>query len=159
MTSVFDLFKIGIGPSSSHTVGPMRAAFSFLTRLEQRKALAYTARIKVDLYGSLALTGHGHAIRILARHGRTIPEPEPVAVFKSIARDIWKLTTQDQRQHRILPVQPACGDGLRPVVVADRLDDFHAPARLLPDAAEQAAAAEHRGTAEQRLYRFLLSHR
>jgi len=52
-TSVFDLFKIGIGPSSSHTVGPMRAAHMFGT--------SGAARIRVELYGSLALTGKGHA--------------------------------------------------------------------------------------------------
>ncbi|MEZ5565982.1 MAG: L-serine ammonia-lyase [Gammaproteobacteria bacterium] len=59
--SVFDLFKIGIGPSSSHTVGPMRAAARFATRwLEAPEHLATTARIRVELYGSLALTGRGH---------------------------------------------------------------------------------------------------
>ena len=56
MTSIFDLFKIGIGPSSSHTVGPMRAARSFMRSLD----LNQTARIQTELYGSLALTGRGH---------------------------------------------------------------------------------------------------
>ena len=59
--SVFDLFKIGIGPSSSHTVGPMRAAARFITRwLDERNLLAQTTRIRVELFGSLALTGRGH---------------------------------------------------------------------------------------------------
>lgn len=58
--SVFDLFKIGIGPSSSHTVGPMRAAGLFLGAVQERHLLARTARIKVRLYGSLAATGVGH---------------------------------------------------------------------------------------------------
>jgi L-serine dehydratase len=58
--SVFDLFKIGIGPSSSHTVGPMRAARSFLETLSQRSRAIPVARIHVDLFGSLALTGTGH---------------------------------------------------------------------------------------------------
>jgi L-serine dehydratase len=59
--SVFDLFKIGIGPSSSHTVGPMRAAARFVNRwLEERSVLADTRRIRVELFGSLALTGRGH---------------------------------------------------------------------------------------------------
>jgi L-serine dehydratase len=59
--SVFDLFKIGIGPSSSHTVGPMRAAARFMTRwLDERGLLARTARVRVELFGSLALTGRGH---------------------------------------------------------------------------------------------------
>jgi L-serine dehydratase len=59
--SVFDLFKIGIGPSSSHTVGPMVAAFRFVATLRERGLLAATARVRTDLYGSLALTGRGHA--------------------------------------------------------------------------------------------------
>ncbi len=58
--SVFDLFTIGIGPSSSHTVGPMRAARRFVRRLEEEGVLARTARVRCDLYGSLALTGKGH---------------------------------------------------------------------------------------------------
>src|SRR5919199_3126620 len=59
--SVFDLFKIGIGPSSSHTVGPMRAAERFLRELETLGLLERTGRLEVRLYGSLALTGKGHA--------------------------------------------------------------------------------------------------
>jgi L-serine dehydratase len=59
--SVFDLFKIGIGPSSSHTVGPMRAAARFTSHwLEDNGLLARTARVRVEVYGSLALTGRGH---------------------------------------------------------------------------------------------------
>jgi hypothetical protein len=60
VVSVFDLFSIGIGPSSSHTVGPMRAAKIFTTDLRQHGILAQTNRIRVDLFGSLALTGAGH---------------------------------------------------------------------------------------------------
>ena len=59
--SVFDLFKIGIGPSSSHTVGPMLAAYRFATGLRDRGDLPGVARVRADLYGSLALTGKGHA--------------------------------------------------------------------------------------------------
>ena len=59
--SVFDLFKIGVGPSSSHTMGPMTAACTFVERLEADGLLDRVARIQVDLYGSLALTGKGHA--------------------------------------------------------------------------------------------------
>jgi L-serine dehydratase len=59
-TSLFELFKIGIGPSSSHTVGPMRAALRFARQLESSGLLPRTAIVNVDLYGSLALTGMGH---------------------------------------------------------------------------------------------------
>ncbi|WP_322010880.1 L-serine ammonia-lyase [Paraburkholderia sp. J12] len=58
--SVFDLFKVGIGPSSSHTVGPMRAALMFAEGLERDGLLAATATVKVELYGSLGATGKGH---------------------------------------------------------------------------------------------------
>jgi len=59
--SVFDLFKIGIGPSSSHTVGPMWAAFRFVTDLQVQGLLPGVKRVRADLHGSLALTGRGHA--------------------------------------------------------------------------------------------------
>jgi L-serine dehydratase len=58
--SIFDLFKIGIGPSSSHTVGPMKAACVFAERLDRNGVLQQTQRIRVSLYGSLAHTGRGH---------------------------------------------------------------------------------------------------
>src|SRR5258708_14226264 len=59
-TSIFDLFKIGIGPSSSHTVGPMRAAYRFLLVLSHAGLLSKVSSVRVELYGSLALTGKGH---------------------------------------------------------------------------------------------------
>jgi L-serine dehydratase len=59
--STFDLFKIGIGPSSSHTVGPMRAAARFVERwLQENGDLARTGRVRAEVFGSLALTGRGH---------------------------------------------------------------------------------------------------
>ena len=60
MLSITDIFKIGIGPSSSHTVGPMRIAARFLEEAGEAGALANAVRVKVDLHGSLALTGVGH---------------------------------------------------------------------------------------------------
>ena len=59
--SVFDLFTIGIGPSSSHTIGPMRAANSFVEALTEHSLLSETTRVEVILYGSLGATGKGHA--------------------------------------------------------------------------------------------------
>jgi L-serine dehydratase len=58
--SVFDLFSIGIGPSSSHTVGPMRAAGIFAHRLKNEGLLAHTTAVRAELFGSLGATGHGH---------------------------------------------------------------------------------------------------
>lgn len=62
--SVFNFFSIGIGPSSSHTVGPMKAACDFVRKLKQENLLTQTQRVQVDLYGSLALTGKGHGTDI-----------------------------------------------------------------------------------------------
>lgn len=59
--SIFDLFKIGIGPSSSHTVGPMVAGNRFVNELKQQGLLSKVTKLDIDLYGSLALTGRGHA--------------------------------------------------------------------------------------------------
>ncbi|WP_427501121.1 L-serine ammonia-lyase [Methylomonas sp. MED-D] len=58
--SVFDIFKIGIGPSSSHTVGPMRAAMTFAANMEQRGIAPAISRVKIELFGSLGATGKGH---------------------------------------------------------------------------------------------------
>jgi len=76
--SVFNLFSIGIGPSSSHTVGPMRAARLFVLDLEKKGLLNLTDRIKVDLYGSLALTGKGHATDLAILLGLEGETPEGV---------------------------------------------------------------------------------
>jgi L-serine dehydratase len=79
-TSLFNLFKIGIGPSSSHTVGPMRAAYRFVRGLSQAAILTTVARIRVELYGSLALTGLGHGTDhglLLGLMGHQPEEVEP----------------------------------------------------------------------------------
>ena len=78
--SVFDLFKIGIGPSSSHTVGPMRAARLFTLRLAQDGLLARTARVTAQLYGSLGATGKGHGSDKAVLLGLAGHEPDTVDV-------------------------------------------------------------------------------
>jgi L-serine dehydratase len=60
MISVFDLYKVGIGPSSSHTVGPMRAANTFAAQLASKGLLSRTAGLRAEMFGSLGVTGHGH---------------------------------------------------------------------------------------------------
>lgn len=76
--SVFNLFSIGIGPSSSHTVGPMRAARQFASNLEQEKLLLKVDRVRVDLYGSLALTGKGHGTDLAVLLGLEGETPEGI---------------------------------------------------------------------------------
>lgn len=78
--SVFDLFKIGIGPSSSHTVGPMRAARLFVSRLEGGEQLSKVVRIECRLYGSLAATGKGHGTDTAVLLGLSGYEPDTVPV-------------------------------------------------------------------------------
>ena len=76
--SVFDLFTIGIGPSSSHTVGPMRAARRFGLSLEREGKLAEAEQVKVELYGSLGATGKGHGSDVAVMLGLEGAEPETV---------------------------------------------------------------------------------
>jgi len=78
--SVFDLFKIGIGPSSSHTVGPMRAARLFVRALEQHGEMAAVARVRVALHGSLGATGKGHGSDKAVLLGLAGHEPDSVDV-------------------------------------------------------------------------------
>ena len=80
--SAFDLFKVGIGPSSSHTVGPMRAAHMFVARLQAEGHLGATARVVSELYGSLGATGKGHGSDTAVLLGLAGHEPDTVDVEK-----------------------------------------------------------------------------
>jgi L-serine dehydratase len=85
--SVFDMFKIGIGPSSSHTVGPMRAARQFLLDLEDKKLFEDTTQVVAQLYGSLALTGKGHGTDravLLGLEGETPDEVDPDKIAQQL---------------------------------------------------------------------------
>ncbi len=95
--SVFDLFKIGIGPSSSHTVGPMRAARLFAVRLAHEDLLRGTGRIRAQLYGSLGATGKGHGTDKAVLLGLQGHEPDTVDVDRiedmlRVARESGRLT-------------------------------------------------------------------
>ena len=127
-TSVFDLFKIGIGPSSSHTVGPMRGALRFVTDLKARGFLSDIGRVQCELYGSLALTGIGHGTDravLLGLSGQKPEEVEPAGVdpllnqirsghtlFLVAEHRIPFDETQDLLFHRDL-VLPAHPNGMR----------------------------------------------
>ncbi|MEU8252854.1 L-serine ammonia-lyase [Micromonospora inaquosa] len=78
MISVFDLFSVGIGPSSSHTVGPMRAARTFVGGLKADGLLADTVRVQAELFGSLGATGHGHGSDRAVLLGLAGESPETV---------------------------------------------------------------------------------
>ncbi len=97
--SVFDLFKIGIGPSSSHTVGPMRAARQFARRLLENDLLTQTQAIKTELFGSLGATGRGHGSDkavILGLEGEMPEQVDPAGVDARLAR------VRDQQQLSLL---------------------------------------------------------
>ena len=88
--SVFDMLKIGVGPSSSHTLGPWRAAEQFLAELRSQNIINDVHRVKVDLYGSLSLTGKGHATDLAVMLGLSGADPEyvPIEAIDSIIEDI-----------------------------------------------------------------------
>ena len=76
--SVFDMLKIGVGPSSSHTLGPWRAAQQWIKKLKSTNNFHAIDGIKVDLYGSLSLTGKGHATDIAVVLGLLGSDPETI---------------------------------------------------------------------------------
>ena len=90
MISVFDIFKIGIGPSSSHTVGPMKAGKQFIDDLIARGMLADTTRVVVDVYGSLSLTGKGHHtdIAIIMGLAGNLPDSVDIDAIPAFIADV-----------------------------------------------------------------------
>lgn len=93
--SVFNLFSIGIGPSSSHTVGPMRAARCYSLHLKTLFPLAQIERVQVDLYGSLALTGKGHSTDIAVLLGLEAATPEGISPHEVPSR-IHSIRSKEQ---------------------------------------------------------------
>jgi len=95
--SVFDIFKIGVGPSSSHTLGPWKAARDFVSRLQKNKQIDFGSAFEVSLYGSLSLTGKGHATDLAIIMGLANHDPETVPTNK-IQNFIDEIKTQKQIQ-------------------------------------------------------------
>ncbi|MBW7983176.1 L-serine ammonia-lyase [Enterobacillus tribolii] len=98
MISVFDMFKIGIGPSSSHTVGPMKAGKQFVDDLTEKGLMPSVTRVSVDVYGSLALTGKGHHtdIAIIMGLAGNMPDSVDIDAIPGFIRDV------EQRQRLLL---------------------------------------------------------
>ena len=90
MISVFDIFKIGIGPSSSHTVGPMKAGKQFTDDLIARGILHDVTRVVVDVYGSLSLTGKGHHtdIAIIMGLAGNLPDTVDIDAIPGFIQDV-----------------------------------------------------------------------
>lgn len=106
--SIFDLFSIGIGPSSSHTVGPMRAASTFVNFLQEVGHFQATAKVKVELYGSLALTGHGHGTPKAVLLGLEGEKPESCQVdeVKGRLARIHSEKTINLGGEKVIPFDP-----------------------------------------------------
>ena len=97
--SVFDLFSIGIGPSSSHTVGPMRAAQMFVKRLDREGLLPRVTRVRAELFGSLGATGHGHGTPKAVLLGLEGHRPADVDV-RGVEQDLARI--RETRRLRLL---------------------------------------------------------
>jgi L-serine dehydratase len=100
--SVFDLFSIGIGPSSSHTVGPMRAARMFARRLKNEGVLAHTVSVRAELFGSLGATGHGHGTPKAVLLGLEGHSPATVDVDHA---DEWVRRIRQDKKLRLLAAE------------------------------------------------------
>lgn len=92
--SVFDMLKIGVGPSSSHTLGPWRAAERWINHLKKIKVFNNVTHIKVELYGSLSLTGKGHATDLAVALGLSGKDPERIST-KKINKTIEKIKAEN----------------------------------------------------------------
>lgn len=103
--SVFDMLKIGVGPSSSHTLGPWRAAEQFLLELRNANQLEQVVRVKVDLYGSLSLTGKGHATDLAVMLGLSGQDPEyiPIDSISKIIKTIEDTNAIDLANQVTIP--------------------------------------------------------
>ena len=121
--SVFEMLKIGVGPSSSHTLGPWRAAEAFLKELRQRQILEKVQHVRVDLYGSLSLTGKGHATDLAAMLGLSGTDPEyiPVDSISTIISQIGKDKKLHLAGERFIDFDPATD-----VVFNKKFLPFHA---------------------------------
>ncbi len=93
--SVFDMLKIGVGPSSSHTLGPWRAAEQWIQTIKEQNKFDLIDRIQVDLYGSFSLTGKGHATDLAVLLGLSEADPEYIPI-EDIAIIIDRINTQEE---------------------------------------------------------------
>ncbi|GAB6903156.1 L-serine ammonia-lyase [Kineosporia succinea] len=122
MISVFDIFSVGLGPSSSHTVGPMRAAAEFAEHLDKQDTTELVHRVRVDLFGSLAATGEGHGTLIASAVGLENVRPESVEpdVYESIAAHIRNDHVLHLAGRHAIPFDLADDVVLRPLTVLPR---------------------------------------
>ena len=131
MLSVLDIFRIGIGPSSSHTVGPIRIAKRFGESLRRKNRLPKTARISVELQGSLALTGKGHATPKAVILGLLGLEPE---TLNPVTADADMAKVYEDKTLKLLGEQHIAFDP-----EADLIFDYETPTTLHPNGMKLSA--------------------
>ncbi|NMG29427.1 serine dehydratase beta chain, partial [Aromatoleum evansii] len=119
--SVFEMFKVGIGPSSSHTVGPMRAALTFASGLKDAGVLPRVRRVKAELYGSLGATGKGHG-----------SDKAVLLGLEGEAPDLVDPDTIDSRLARIREGKRLTLLGLHPVDYCEKTDLVFLRRQTLP---------------------------
>ena len=121
--SVFDMLKIGVGPSSSHTLGPWRAAERFLAELRNENLIQTVNRVKIDLYGSLSLTGKGHATDLAVMLGLSGQDPEyiPIENIDAIIKVIQAKNEINLGNEKIIPFH-----SLQDIVFNKNFLDYHA---------------------------------
>ncbi|AEF54004.1 L-serine ammonia-lyase [Marinomonas posidonica] len=141
--SLFDLFKVGIGPSSSHTVGPMVAANQFSHQLKELGLLNKVKRLKIDLYGSLGATGKGHGTGVAVLMGLEGELPEsidPSGVPERVAQIESASEVQILAEHSIVL-------NVKEDVIYHRIDrlEFHANGMVL-EAFDEKDATLHQAT-------------
>lgn len=129
MISVFDIFKIGIGPSSSHTVGPMCAALTFAKQLEQQNHLQSLDSITTEFYGSLGATGKGHNSNIAVILGFLGESPE--SIDPDTIKD--KLSQIEQTEHiQLLNQHPISFNETKHLLFHRKALPFHSNSLVLP---------------------------
>lgn len=123
--SVFDMLKIGVGPSSSHTLGPWRAAERWIDELKKNNRFSRVEKINVDLYGSLSLTGKGHATDYAVMLGLSGANPEtiPTEAIEQTVTEIKKTNTIFFNNEIPLPFTPEIN-----IVFNKKFLPFHANA-------------------------------
>src|ERR1700682_4563984 len=144
-TSIFDLFRVGVGPSSSHTVGPMRAAAAFVERVKAAGLLSDVASMRVELFGSLGATGRGHGSVEAVAAGLSGELPETVAPAAIVATAATARATGAIRLGGGHPFALAIDDDI--VLDGNTVLPFHSNGMLF-----RAAALDGRKLLDQRFY-------
>lgn len=120
--SIFDMLKVGVGPSSSHTLGPWRAAQRWVAKLKAENQFNWVVSVRIDLYGSLSLTGKGHATDIACVLGLSGYDPVTIPIDKisSVVEEV-----QSHKQLNLGGERKIAFDMVKEIVFNDQFLEFH----------------------------------